>query len=221
MTSGRVLVVEDDAELRRVIARGLEDEGFTVVGVATGAAALAQDLGALDALVLDVGLPDSDGRDVCQALRARGCLAPVLFLTARDALTDRLSGFSAGGDDYVTKPFALSEVVARLHALLRRGGASPATVVGELRLDPLVHAVSGPRGEAALTPTEFRLLAALAGRPGAVIRRHELTAAAWPDGAVVHANTLDQYLVRLRRKLRTVAPDSAITTVHGVGYRLG
>jgi two-component system OmpR family response regulator len=221
MTNGRVLVVEDDAELRRVIARGLEDEGFAVVGVATGAAALAQDLGALDALVLDVGLPDSDGRDVCQALRARGCLAPVLFLTARDALTDRLSGFSAGGDDYVTKPFALSEVVARLHALLRRGGGAGQLQAGDLRLDPVAHEVRGPDGRAPLTPTEFRLLAALAGRPGAVLRRRELAAAAWPDGAVVHANTLDQYLARLRRKLRSVAPGCVITTVHGVGYRLG
>ena len=221
MSHARVLVLEDDADLRRVLARGLEEEGFEVTAVRSGADALAQDAAALDALVLDIGLPDADGRDVCQALRARGCAAPVLFLTARDALSDRLSGFSAGGDDYVTKPFHLSEVVARLHALLRRGSESPATVVGELRLDPVAHAVSGPCGEAALTPTEFRLLAALAGRPGAVIRRRELTASAWPDGAIVHANTLDQYLVRLRRKLRTVAPQSAITTVHGVGYRLG
>jgi DNA-binding response OmpR family regulator len=221
MTCGRVLVVEDDADMRRVLARGLQEEGFEVVAVGSGAAALAQDSEALDALVLDVGLPDADGRDVCQALRARGCAAPVLFLTARDALSDRLSGFSAGGDDYVTKPFHLSELVARLHALRRRGSASPAAVVGELRLDPLGHAVSGPMGQLPLTPTEFRLLAALAARPGAVLRRRELTAAAWPDGAVVHANTLDQYLMRLRRKLRTVAPDIVITTMHGVGYRLG
>ena len=220
MTSGRVLVVEDDAELRRVLARGLEDEGFAVAAVASGTAALSQDLSAIDALVVDIGLPDSDGRDVCQALRARGCRAPVLFLTARDGLSDRLSGFSAGGDDYVTKPFHLSEVVARLHALLRRG-AGAALAVGELRLDPVAHAVGGPDGSAPLTPTEFRLLAALAGRPGAVLRRRELTAAAWPDGAVVHDNTLDQYLARLRRKLRAVAPGSVITTAHGVGYRLG
>jgi two-component system response regulator MprA len=203
-----------------VLARALDDEGFSVVAVATGSAALAEDFGLVDAIVLDVGLPDSDGRDVCQALRARGCDAPVLFLTARDALSDRLSGFSAGGDDYVTKPFHLSEVVARLNALLRRSSLDAAVAVGDLRLDPVAHELSGPRGNASLTPTEFRLLAALAGRPGAVLRRRELTAAAWPDGAIVHANTLDQYLVRLRRKLRDVAPDCVITTVHGVGYRL-
>jgi two-component system response regulator MprA len=220
MNGGRVLVVEDDAELRRVLARALEDEGFTVVAVATGSAALSQDLSALDALVLDVGLPDSDGRDVCQAVRARGCGAPVLFLTARDALSDRLSGFSAGGDDYLTKPFHLSELVARLNALLRRGSLDTSLTVGDMRLDPVAHELTGPHGSASLTPTEFRLLAALAGRPGAVLRRRELAAAAWPDGAIVHANTLDQYLVRLRRKLRDVAPDCVITTVHGVGYRL-
>jgi two-component system response regulator MprA len=220
MTSGRVLVVEDDADLRRVLARGLDEEGFTALAVATGTAALEQDLDGIDAVVLDVGLPDADGRDVCQALRARGCQAPVLFLTARDALSDRLSGFGAGGDDYVTKPFHLSEVVARLHALLRRGNVG-ALEVGDLRLDPVAHELSGPDGRVPLTPTEFRLLAALAGRPGAVLRRRELALAAWPDGAVVHANTLDQYLVRLRRKLRTAAPECVITTVHGVGYRLG
>lgn len=217
----RVLVVEDDADLRRLLARGLEEEGFAVVSAGDGAGALAVEHETLDALVLDVGLPDADGRDVCQALRARGCSAPVLFLTARDALSDRLSGFSAGGDDYVTKPFHIAEVVARLHALLRRASTVVATEVGDLRLDPVSHAVGGPGGDASLTPTEFRLLAALVARPEAVLRRRELVAAAWPDGAVVHDNTLDQYFTRLRRKLRTVQSGRAITTVHGVGYRLG
>src|SRR4051794_37603609 len=104
MSSLRLLVVEDDADLRSVLRRGLAEEGFTVTAVAGGAAALAAAGHEPDALVIDIGLPDADGRDVCQALRARGSNAPVLFLTARDALTDRLSGFSAGGDDYLTKP---------------------------------------------------------------------------------------------------------------------
>jgi two-component system response regulator MprA len=173
-----------------------------------------------DGLVIDVGLPDADGRDLCQALRARGVDAPVLFLTARDAVTDRLSGFSAGGDDYVTKPFHFDEVVARLRALLRRSGADASTTVGALRLDPVAHSISGLSGEASLTPTEFRLLAALAGQPGAVLRRRELVRAAWPEGAIVHDNTLDQYVARLRRKLRETAAQATIETSHGVGYRL-
>ena len=173
-----------------------------------------------DGLVIDIGLPDADGRDLCQALRARGVDAPVLFLTARDTVTDRLSGFSAGGDDYVTKPFHFDEVVARLRALLRRSGADASTTIGALRLDPVAHSISGHDGEASLTPTEFRLLAALAGQPGAVLRRRELVRAAWPEGAIVHDNTLDQYMARLRRKLRETAAEATIETLHGVGYRL-
>jgi DNA-binding response OmpR family regulator len=221
MDQGRVLVIEDDAELRRLLTRGLEEEGFAVAAVPDGRTALAEPHEGIDAVVLDIGLPDADGRDVCQALRARGCTAPVLFLTARDALTDRLLGFSAGGDDYVTKPFHLAEVAARLHALVRRVSPTPGIEVGEMRLDAVTHAVTGPGGQASLTPTEFRVLAALAGRAGTVLRRRDLARAGWPDGAVVHDNTLDQYVARLRRKLRQVCPETAITTVHGVGYRLG
>src|SRR4051794_25424871 len=174
-----------------------------------------------DGLVIDIGLPDADGRDLCQALRARGVDAPVLFLTARDAVTDRLAGFSAGGDDYVTKPFHFDELVARVRALLRRAGADPAASVGPLRLDPVSLRIAGGGREATLTPTEFRLLAALVARPDEVVRRRELIRAAWPHGAIVHDNTLDQYLARIRRKLREVGGEVAITTVHGVGYRLG
>jgi DNA-binding response OmpR family regulator len=220
MTGLRVLVAEDDADLRSLLRRGLVEEGFDVTAVADGAAALAAAEGEPDVLVIDIGLPDADGRDICQALRARGSNAPVLFLTARDAVTDRLSGFSAGGDDYVTKPFHFGELVARLRALLRRSGADPSMPVGTLRLDPVAHAIRHGDAEVSLTPTEFRLLAALAARPGAVLRRIDLARAGWPDGAIVHDNTLDQYVARLRRKLREVAADREIATVHGVGYRL-
>src|SRR5205085_5627506 len=113
-----------------------------------------------DALVIDIGLPDSDGRDLCQALRARGIQAPVLFLTARDALVDRIAGFDAGGDDYLAKPFALVELVARLQAVMRRSGGDAALEANGLRLDPTAHSVARAGTEILLTPTEFRMLAA-------------------------------------------------------------
>jgi two-component system OmpR family response regulator len=221
MAEPRVLVVEDDADLRRLLQRGLDEEGFDVIAVARGGEAIEAVASRVpDALVIDIGLPDADGRDVCQALRARGVEAPVLFLTAREAVSDRLAGFSAGGDDYLTKPFAFAELVARLRALVRRAGAGAATEVGDLRLDPAAHAAV--RGEAvvSLTPTEFRLLGALAARPSETLRRRELVAAAWPDGAMVHDNTLDVYVARLRRKLRDLESAAEIRTVHGVGYQL-
>src|SRR3954468_5794978 len=127
----RILLVEDDTELREMVRRVLVREGFAVTGRGTGAEALtAVEHEAPDALVLDIGLPDSDGRDVCPALRGRGGQAPVLFLTARDAVVDRLAGFGVGGDDYVTKPFDTGELVARLRALLRRAGADGAVTTG-------------------------------------------------------------------------------------------
>jgi two-component system response regulator MprA len=219
--SPRIAIVEDDADLRRVLVEGLREEDFQVRAFRTGAELLASvERHVPDALVVDIGLPDADGRDVCQALRARGIQAPVMFLTARDALPDRLAGFSSGGDDYMTKPFALDELIARLYALLRR--ASPdVPEVGGMRLDPAAHAVSCGGKTARVTPTEFRLLAALAARPGEVVRRRELIQTAWPHGAIVHDNTLDAYLARLRRKLRKLDDSPEISTVHGVGYTLG
>jgi two-component system, OmpR family, response regulator len=217
----RILIVEDDAELSALVRRGLEREGLVVSERRTGAAALAAaQHDAPDALVLDIGLPDSDGRDVCQALRARGITAPVLFLTARDAVVDRLAGFGAGGDDYLVKPFDLDELVARLRALLRRSGPDDAAAAGGLWLDPVAHTVTGGERTIALTPTEFRLLAALAGRPGAALRRRELQVAGWGPGSIVHDNTLDVHVARLRRKLRVLPDPPEIATVHGVGYCL-
>ena len=217
-----VLVVEDDEELRSLLGRGLREEGFEVGTVATGADALARigHDGAPDVLVLDIGLPDTDGRDLCQVLRARGVQTPVLFLTARDALVDRIAGFDAGGDDYLAKPFAVAELVARLQALLRRAGATGAIEAVGLRLDPVNHSVSDERSEIHLTPTEFRLLARLLSAPGEVVRRRDLVRAGWPHGAIVRENTLDAYIARLRRKLQPLDNSPSVTTVHGVGYRL-
>jgi two-component system response regulator MprA len=219
--SSLVLVCEDDAGLRRLLQSGLEEEGFDVLGTANGQAAMrAAEARSPDLIVVDIGLPDADGRDLCQALRARGVTAPILFLTARDTATDLLSGFEAGGDDYVTKPFDFAELVARLRALERRSGVDRRSSVGDLRLDPTTHAVDGPAGAAALTPTEFRLLGALVARPGEAVRRRDLVRAAWPDGAIVHDNTLDVFIGRLRRKLRALGSETEIATVHGVGYRV-
>jgi len=204
-----------------VLARGLREESFDVLTAADGAAALraVSDPRRVDAVVLDVGLPDSDGRDVCQAMRARGLDAPVLFLTAHDGLVDRLSGFSSGGDDYLPKPFHLVELAARLRAALRRTGRRAVAEVGGVQLDPTRHLLECAGRTASLTPTEFRLLACLMAEPGAVVRRQALVRAAWPEGALVTDNTLDQYLMRLRRKLRDVEGDRVIGTVRGVGYR--
>jgi two-component system, OmpR family, response regulator len=214
-------VCEDDHELRGVVRDALERDGFAVRATASGAEAV-RSFGESppDVLVLDIGLPDADGRDVCQALRARGVVAPVLFLTARDALTDRLSGFHAGGDDYLVKPFALAELLVRVHALVRRGGGNSAVRVSGLLLDPAGHRVSYGDREIPLTPTEFRLLAALAANSEVVVRRATLIASAWPDGAVVHDNTLDAYVARIRRKLRDSGAPEVVETARGIGYRL-
>ncbi|WP_405792251.1 response regulator transcription factor [Streptomyces sp. NBC_01506] len=226
MTSARILVVEDDPGLRDVLVRGLRDEDFTVVTAADGASALravGPATHAVDAVVLDVGLPDSDGRDVCQAMRGAGVTAPVIFLTAHHNLTDRLSGFASGGDDYLPKPFHLSELAARLRAVLQRAGTSHAVVdsTRALRLDPVRHELTVHDRAVALTPTEFRLLACLMAGPGDVIRRRVLLRAGWPEGAQVSDNTLDQYLTRLRRKLREADSPHGISNVRGVGYRFG
>jgi two-component system response regulator MprA len=216
-----ILVVEDDDELRSLLARGLGEEGFVVDTAATGAAALERLRATeVDALVIDIGLPDADGRDLCQALRAGGAQTPVLFLTARDALVDRIAGFDAGGDDYLAKPFAFAELVVRLRALLRRTGADGVIHAAGLRLDPTTHSVHDEVHEVPLTPTEFRLLARLLAHPGEAVRRRDLVRAGWPHGAIVRENTLDAYIARLRRKLRLLDPPPAVTTVHGVGYRI-
>ncbi|MDX6439589.1 MAG: hypothetical protein QOF45_2172 [Gaiellaceae bacterium] len=217
----QVILLEDDAELRSLVARGLREEGFVVTTASTAAELLSRVGDAdPDALVVDIGLPDADGRDVVQALRAQGVGAPVIFLTARDALPDRLAGFAAGGDDYLTKPFAFVELVARLRALIKRGGADLSVEVEGLRLDPATHDASCGGRTTDLTPTEFRILARLGSAPGDAVRRRELVQAAWPHGAIVHENTLDVYIARLRRKLESLPGAPEIATVHGVGYSL-
>ncbi len=213
-------VCEDDAAIRKVLKRALDLAGHASVFAFNGAE--ASRLFAerhLDVLVMDVGLPDADGRDVVQALKSSGQQAPVLFLTALDALHERLSGFAAGAEDYVTKPFEVRELLARLEVLGRRG-PSPARGTGDLELDPVTHAVRSASGSVLLTPTEFRVLAAITSRPGEVVRRRAVVAAGWPDGAYVAENTVDSHLRRIRTKLESIDSPTSIETVRGVGYRL-
>jgi two-component system OmpR family response regulator len=221
VSKAHIVILEDDVEMRSLLVRGLREEGFSAEGTASGAelfGRVAADVP--DVLIIDIGLPDADGRDVCQALRVQGIGAPVLFLTARSALTDRLAGFNAGGDDYLTKPFDFAELVARVHALLRRANHEPAVTVGGLRLDPAAHAVSSGGVSAKLTPTVFRILAKRAAAPGDAVRRRVLVQTAWPHGAIVSGNTLDVYIARLRHKLATLPEAPTLRTVHGVGYTL-
>ncbi|MFI6949972.1 response regulator transcription factor [Streptomyces sp. NPDC050422] len=220
MTGGRILVVEDDHALRDVLLRGLRDEGFDASPAQNGASALRLAAEGFDAVVLDVGLPDADGRDVCQALRANGYVAPVVFLTAHHTINDRLTGFSAGGDDYLAKPFHLAELAARLRAALRRAGPRAPAVAGDLVLDPVRFTCTAAGQPVDLTPTEFRLLATLIAATGGLVQRRELVRAGWPEGARVTDNTLDQYLTRLRRKLRSAGSALTVATSRGMGHRL-
>ncbi|MFD9398039.1 response regulator transcription factor [Streptomyces sp. NPDC060011] len=215
-----ILIVEDDHALRDVLVRGLREEDFDTIPAPDGATALRLATDAVAAAVLDVGLPDADGRDVCQAMRANGFVSPVIFLTARHRLPDRLAGFSAGGDDYLPKPFHLTELAARLRAVIKRTAPSAPVTTGDLMLDAVRHVVSVRGVRVELTPTEFRILAALIAASGGIVRRRELVRAAWPEGAQVHDNTLDQYLTRLRRKLRAAGSDRTIGTARGVGHHL-
>lgn len=215
-----VAVCEDDSSLRSVLARSIRAAGGSVLVAQNGAEALRLFPEAdLDVIVMDIGLPDSDGRDVCLALRANGVSAPVLMLTARDLIHDKVSGFESGADDYLTKPFEIAELQVRIAALARRTSVPPGRSDHELRLDAAAHSVTNGERRVSLTPTEFRLLAKLVSEQGRVVRRAGLVSAGWPMGAAVSENTLDSYIRRLRRKLNDLgASDTSIETKRGVGY---
>lgn len=215
-------ICEDDEAVRRVLADALKMNGYQVVIARNGHEAVRNFAGedSVDVIIVDIGLPDADGRDVCQALRAQGQHAPVLFLTALDGVHDRVAGFQSGGDDYVAKPFAISEVLARIGALHKRTRPLPQAAVG-VSLDPDRFALRWEDRVQQLTPTEFRLFAAIAAEPGVVVRRRAAVAAAWPDGAMVSENTLDSYIRRLRVKLEALGAPVELRTVRGVGFTLG
>jgi two-component system OmpR family response regulator len=219
----RVLVVEDDARMAAAIRRGLRYEGLVVDVASDGDEALAR-VGAIEyeAVVLDVMLPGMDGVETCRRLRERAQWVPVLMLTARDAIEDRVRGLDGGADDYMTKPFPLAELTARLRALARRGqGARPAVLeAGPLRLDPATREVF--RGEHAieLSAREFTLLEAFMRRPGQVLTQGQLLEAAWDAGYEQRSNVVEVYVRYLREKIDRPFGVRAIETVRGVGYRL-
>lgn len=217
-------ICEDDADLRSVVERALTDEGFTVKAVATGREALkAFATTEYDALVLDVGLPDADGRDVCQALRAGGVVTPVLFLTARDAVVDRVAGFRAGGDDYLTKPFGVAELLVRARILARtsaRVASAPSgIVVGDMVLDEDARTVTRSGSPIELTPTEFELLRYLARNANRVLSREHILTNVWGMDFGSSSNLVDMYVSYLRKKL-DVGRSPLVQTVRGAGYVL-
>nr|WP_205696467.1 response regulator transcription factor [Conexibacter sp. SYSU D00693] len=224
----QVLVVDDDAGIRAVLERGLGLEGFAVAAVADGTSALeAFAEGAPDAVVLDVGLPDINGRAVCARLRARGIATPILVLSARDQVDDRIAGLEAGADDYLVKPFVLEELAARLRALLRRGtGAAPATPApevvraGELVVDLAAHVATWEGADLGLTRRELELLEALARNAGIVLERRRLLELVWGYDFETDTNVVDVFVSYVRRKLDRIGAPALIHTVRGVGFVL-
>ncbi len=219
----RVLIVEDEVKMAGLIRRGLVEEGHGADIAATGEDALwMAQAHPYDAIVLDVMLPQLSGHETCRALRNSGVWVPVLMLTARDSVDDRVAGLDAGADDYLTKPFSFAELLARLRALQRRGGVErPAEVqVGDLRLDPAARRVWRGTSEIHLSPKEFALLETFMRRPGQVLSRLQLLEHAWDFAYENRSNVVDVYVRYLREKVDRPFGASSIETVRGAGYRL-
>jgi two-component system, OmpR family, response regulator len=219
----RVLVVEDDLKMAAAIRRGLRFEGV-VVDLAGGGEDAIRMIGATDydAVLLDVMLPDIDGFETCRRLRAQGEWVPVLMLTARDAIEDRVRGLDGGADDYLTKPFSLAELLARLRALVRRGPVERPSVlqVGDLRLDPATREVWRGEHLIELSAREFALLETFMRRPGQVLTQLQLLEAAWDLGYEQRSNVVEVYVRYLREKIDRPFGLRSLETVRGVGYRL-
>ncbi|MEU6813144.1 response regulator transcription factor [Streptomyces sp. NPDC046831] len=221
--AGRVLVVDDDAAIRRSLARGLRLSGFTVTVADGGHTGLAEArVGRPDIVVLDVSMPVLSGIDVCRALRDDGDDVPVLMLSALDETADRVAGLQAGGDDYLVKPFALQELVLRLHALLRRRppAATAPLRVGGLVLDPAAHQAVLDDRPLQLTRREFALLETLARNAGIVLTREQLLDWVWGYDFQVRSDAVDTFVSYLRRKLEAGGRPRMVHTVRGVGFVL-
>ena len=218
-----MLLVEDEPKMARLLERGLRENGHVVEVSSTGEAAVdAVAAGEFDVVLLDVMLPDLDGFEVCRRLRRGGSWVPVLMLTARSAVSDRIRGLDVGADDYLTKPFALAELLARVRALARRGPVERPTVlsVGDLTLDPATREVCRGGEPVVVSAREFALLEAFMRRPGRVLTRDQLLDLVWdvaPDG---HSNVVDVYVRYLREKIDRPFGHGSLQTVRGVGYRL-
>jgi two-component system, OmpR family, response regulator len=219
----RVLIVEDDLRMAGLILRGLGKEGLAADVAANGEDALIS-AGAheYDAIVLDLMLPGIDGFETCRRLREAGVWTPVLMLTARDSVEDRVAGLDTGADDYLVKPFAFAELLARLRALVRRGEPERPSVLelGDLRLDPATREVRRGSVEIPLSAKEFALLETLMRRPGAVLSRYDLLEHAWDFAYENRSNIVDVYIRRLRAKIDEPFRRHSLETVRGSGYRL-
>src|SRR5436190_14982623 len=220
----RLLLIEDDRKAARLLAKGLQEEGFVVDVAPTGEdgeekAAVNE----YDLIALEWVLPGKDGLAVCRALRAGATSTPILMLTARDSVADRFSGLSTGADDYLTKPFAFAELLARVKALLRRSRvAQPAVLrVADLTLDPATRRVTRGGVPVTLTPREYTILEVLIRATGAVVSRTRLAERVWDEASEVLDNLLDAHVSHLRKKIDREASVPLIHTVRGVGYRLG
>ncbi len=219
----RVLMVEDDVEAAEVLAQGLRESGHRVVAAGDAAAGLeAAAAGGFEVIVLDRMLPDGDGLDVLQQLRMRGDDTPVVFLTALGDIDQRVRGLKAGGDDYVAKPYALAELVARMEAVIRRRDAQPGLSIriGDLELDLLARTVTRGGAEIPLKPREFRLLEFLARRAGQTVTRSMLVEGVWGYSFDAESKVIDVQLSRLRQKVDRDFDQPLIHTVRGVGYSL-
>ena len=219
----RVLVVEDEPKMAGLVARALREDGHAADVAGNGEDAFWMAAAApYDAIVLDVMLPGVDGFEVVRGLRAREIWTPVLMLTARDAVGDRVGGLDAGADDYLTKPFSFSELLARLRAIARRGPVERPVVleVGDLRLDPAAHRVWRGETELALSAREFALLELLMRRPGEALTRLQILEGGWDMAFESRSNIVDVYMRYLREKVDRPFGRASIETVRGVGYRL-
>jgi two-component system, OmpR family, response regulator MprA len=224
MADVKVLVVDDDRALRDALRRALELTGHEVLLAENGQQALSQVAAAApDSVVLDVGMPGMSGLEVCRRLRASGNRVPVLMLTAREAVADRIDGLDAGADDYLVKPFDLGELQARLRALLRRAGAEAAEgplAIGDLRLDPARHGAAVGNAFSQLTRTEYALLELLVRNRGSVLTHQLIYERVWGYDFGPESNALRVYIGYLRRKLADLGAHPVIHTVRGVGYVL-